>query len=253
MKLIIVFCLTGLILFPSVAISSEEYSNIFFEANQAYNKGEYEKAISLYEKLPELGIRNGLIYYNIGNCYYRNGEIGKAILNYRKSELYNPRDEDLIANLTYARQNVKDKVEVSSSKILKRIFFWYYDLNWRELFILFLIFNGIFWTSAILNLFKPLVLLRTLLFVFLFIMLLTGISTAARFYTLKNLKDGVIIFREVSVRSGNSINNIVLFNLHEGTEIEILDEKNDWLKIKLPHIQQEMKGWVERKYVGMIN
>jgi len=252
MKVIVILFLIFSILILSLANSSDGYSNIFMEANQAYNKGEYQKAISLYNRLLESGIRNGLIYYNIGNCYYRNGEIGKAILNYKKSELYNPRDEDLRANLNYARQNIKDKVERSSSKIIERIFFWYYSLNCKELFILFLIFNGIFWISAISNLFNPKLPLRVSVFVFFFIMLLTGVSAGTKFYALRNLKDGVVISKEVSVRSGNGINNTILFKLHEGTEFEILDENHDWLKIRLPNGRNEIKGWVQREFVGIV-
>ena len=253
MKMLAILFIISLILVPFLADSSDEHSDIFLEANHAYNKGEYEKAISLYNRLLESGIKNGLIYYNIGNCYYRSGEIGKAILNYRKSEIYNPRDEDLRANLNYARQNIKDKVEEGRLKIYERVFFWYYSLNCKELFILFSIFNGIFWISAIFNLFKPLAFLKISVFVFLFIMLLTGFSVAAKFYALRNFEDGVVISKEVSVRSGNGINNAVLFKLHEGTEIEILDGNHDWIKIRLPHSPREMKGWMEKKFVGIIS
>ena len=242
-----------MILIPSFADSSEEHSNIFLEANQAYNKEDYSSAISLYEKLLGQNLRNGLIYYNLGNCYYRTGEIGKAILSYRRSELYNPRDEDLKANLNYARKNTRDKINTGNPKILESIFFWYYNLNCKELFILFLILNGLFWSLAAFRLFKPSALLRTIVLVLLFTAILTGISAASKVYALKSLRSGVLISKEISVRSGNGINNPAIFKLHEGAEFKILDNSDGWLKIKLPHNSSEMKGWVEKKFVGIVD
>lgn len=253
MKIFIVFFLIFIMLIPMLALSSDEPSNIFLEANQAYNKGDYNRAISLYERLLNSGIRNGLLYYNLGNCFFRKGETGKAILNYKNGKLYNPRDEDLTANLNYARQNIKDKTEVKDSGIHRRLFFWYYSLNLKELFLIFLVFNGIFWISVILKLFKPLPFLRAIFFVSLFLMLSGGISAATKFYVMENFKDAVVLAEEISVRSGNSSNDTILFKLHEGTEIEILDESNGWLKIKLPQDSKDMRGWVEKQFVGVVD
>ena len=242
-----------MILIPSFADSSEDNSNIFLEANQAYNKGDYNRAISLYEKLLGENLKNSLIYYNLGNCYYRTGEIGKAILSYRRSELYNPRNEDLKANLDYTRQSIRDKINTGSHGIPESIFFWYYNLNFKELFILFLIFNGLFWSLATFRLFKPSAILRTIVSILLFITILAGASAVSKIYALKTLNYGVVISKEISVRSGNGINNPALFKLHEGAEIEILDNSDGWLKIKLPHSSSEMKGWVEKKFVGIVD
>ncbi|OGL39707.1 MAG: hypothetical protein A3C43_05280 [Candidatus Schekmanbacteria bacterium RIFCSPHIGHO2_02_FULL_38_11] len=252
MKVFVLFFLFSIMLISLPVFSSDEPSNIFLEANQAYNKGDYDGAISLYEKLLNSGIRNGLLYYNLGNCYFRKGETGRAIFNYKNGKLYSPRDEDLTANLNYARQNIKDRTEIKDPEIRRRIFFWYYSLNLKELFMIFLVFNGIFWISAILKIFKPLPLLRAVFFVSLFIMLSSGISAATKFYVMENLKDGVVLAEEVSVRSGNSSNDTILFKLHEGTEIEILDESDGWLKIKLPHGSKDMRGWVEKGFVGIV-
>ncbi len=248
----LLFLASVILIFPLVC-SSQEPSGTFFEANQAYNKGDYDRAISLYEKLLGSGESNGLLYYNLGNCFFRKGELGKAILNYRKSELYNPRNEDLKANLSYVRQSIKDKVEAGGGGVRKRIFFWYYDLNLKEIFIFFLIFNWIFWVSAILKLFKSFTLLKAIFFISLFLMLMSGISAATKIYEMENFKDGVVLAEEVSVRSGDSITDTVIFNLHEGTEIEILDSSDGWLKIRLPHGSKDMRGWVERKFVGVVD
>ncbi|OGL47818.1 MAG: hypothetical protein A2W05_09340 [Candidatus Schekmanbacteria bacterium RBG_16_38_10] len=248
----LLFLASVILIFPFLC-SSQETSSMFLDANQAYNRGDYDRAVLLYQKLLDLGTRNSLLYYNLGNCFFRKGELGKSILNYKKSELYNPRNEDLKANLNYVRQSIKDKIEVRGDGIRKRFFFWYYALNLKEIFIFFLIFNGIFWILAVLKLFKSFPFLRAVFFVFLLLMLVSGISAATKFYEMENFKGGVVLAEEVSVRSGDSITDTVIFKLHEGTEIEILDERDDWVKIKLPHGSKDMRGWLEKKFVGIVH
>src|SRR5262249_8174739 len=48
------------------------------------------------------GYRNGAVYYNLGNAYFRAGEYGRAIAAYRKAKPYRPRDPYLEANLRQA-------------------------------------------------------------------------------------------------------------------------------------------------------
>ena len=43
------------------------------------------------------------IYYNLGNSYYKNKNIAKAVLNYERALLMNPGDADIRFNLEMAR------------------------------------------------------------------------------------------------------------------------------------------------------
>ena len=56
------------------------------------------------EKLPN-------VYYNLGNSYYKIGEIAKAVLNYERALLLQPGNADIRANLEVARAKTIDKVE----------------------------------------------------------------------------------------------------------------------------------------------
>ena len=51
----------------------------------------------------ERGHLNGHVFFNLGNTCIRLGELGRAILNYKKASVLLPRDGDLKANLQYAR------------------------------------------------------------------------------------------------------------------------------------------------------
>ena len=56
----------------------------------------FEKAAFRFERLvAEGGVRNGKLFYNIGNIHFLLGDIGRAILNYRRAGLYIPNDPNL--------------------------------------------------------------------------------------------------------------------------------------------------------------
>jgi tetratricopeptide (TPR) repeat protein len=46
-------------------------------------------------------VNNPYIYYNLSNAYYRNGNLGKAILNIEKALRLAPRDREIKNNAEY--------------------------------------------------------------------------------------------------------------------------------------------------------
>jgi tetratricopeptide (TPR) repeat protein len=220
----------------------------FMEANKYYKEEKYNEAALLYEDLIGSGINNGEIYYNLGNSYFKMGLLGKAIFNYRLAELYLPRDEDLKANIKYARQLTKDRMEVKQFlPFLKEFCFWYSKLNLKELLIVFLIFNGLFWTLATIKIFWKKDHQNQILLINLALVLVLGCSLALKLYNCAHKTGGVVLAREITVRAGNGINNTALFQLHDGAEFEIIEQDEDWIKIEL---EDGKRGWVKSNWVG---
>ena len=62
------------------------------EAEVAYTKEDYGKAIELYEGLLKTHGESAEIYYNLGNAYYKENKIAPAILNYERALLLDPGD-----------------------------------------------------------------------------------------------------------------------------------------------------------------
>lgn len=81
------------------------------EAEVAYTKEDYGKAIELYEGLLKTHGESAEIYYNLGNAYYKENKIAPAILNYERALLLDPGDGDIRFNLQLARQKSVDKIE----------------------------------------------------------------------------------------------------------------------------------------------
>ena len=50
-------------------------------ANRLFQTGNYADTTRIYEQLLAQGVEDSTVYYNLGNAYYRQGDLGRAILN----------------------------------------------------------------------------------------------------------------------------------------------------------------------------
>ena len=120
-------------------IDSEQVSGFYTEAVTMFRKANelaltnpekakmlYQSSVMRFERIAEDGgIKNGKLYYNIGNAYFRMNDLGMAILNYRRAETLIPGDTNLQHNLQYARSRRTDRIEEEQKTIvLKTLFFF---------------------------------------------------------------------------------------------------------------------------------
>lgn len=89
---------------PSGEWPAARAQQTFLEAGQAYDQGRLADAVRAYETLREHGLRFQELFYNLGNAYFRQGDLGRAIVNYRRAWVMDPGDPDTQANLRYALQ-----------------------------------------------------------------------------------------------------------------------------------------------------
>jgi tetratricopeptide (TPR) repeat protein len=90
------------LLLVAAAAGAAGPSQQFLEAGAAYNAGRFEEAARLYEEILAGGYAAPALYFNLGNACYRQGKVGKAVLNYRKAWQMSPRDPEIVANLRFA-------------------------------------------------------------------------------------------------------------------------------------------------------
>lgn len=80
----------------------------FFHGNQLYGEAKYADAAAEYEKVLATGVESPALYFNLGNAYFKTGDIGQTILNYERARQFMPGDPDLRANLNFAREQSGD-------------------------------------------------------------------------------------------------------------------------------------------------
>jgi tetratricopeptide (TPR) repeat protein len=237
---------------PSRVTAEQEQDaihSLLFLANQAYLEDRYEEAAGHYESIVEAGHLNGHVFFNLGNTYVRLGELGRAILNYKKASVLLPRDGDLKANLQYARSLAKDRIEEPSPSLWNTLAFWYFGMNLGELLIALVIMNLLFWSSAIFNLYRSSEWAKWSLWLSLLLTLLLGASAGMKARESFRNAGGVLLEDEAPVRAGFSRNDTTLFVLHEGAEFTILDEEQGWWKIA---IVDGKKGWLAAPSGGRV-
>lgn len=76
----------------------------FLAAGQAYEAGNWGRAVALYEGLMARTGVSAPLCYNLGNSYAQNGQTGKAILQYERALLLAAGDADSRHNLRKLRQ-----------------------------------------------------------------------------------------------------------------------------------------------------
>jgi tetratricopeptide (TPR) repeat protein len=204
----------------------------------------FEEAIAAYRELLRDGVENGKLYYNLANAYFRIADVPRAILYYRLAQRLLPRDDQVAANLAFARSRVTDSIEATpTSRLLRQLFFAHYAWSVRERTAAAAACYAIAWLLLSARLWLP---HRTLT-----IAGVAGLaaSAALAYSAFAQTHDdhqrpiGVLAGAEVVVRKGDGETYEPQFNrpLGPGIELRLLESRDHWLRIELP---DGKTGWV---------
>jgi tetratricopeptide (TPR) repeat protein len=221
---------------------ASDTSGAFDSANKLYGQGKFAEAAGAYEKLIQTGTVSSAIYFNLGNAYFKSGQLGRAVAAYRDAELISPRDPEVRANLQFVRGQVQGAT--LSSTTMQR---WLASLTvneWTKL------------TAAVLWLWLSLFVLiqwkpawRQPLRAFLWSGGLVTVALAgllAMACTNNSTKSAIIVSHEVLIHNGPLDEAPGNVTIHDGAEASVVDTKNDWLQIRL---DGNRIGWVRRDQV----
>lgn len=200
------------------------------QADSAYNKKNFQDALFYYQAAAEKDGVSSDLYYNMGNTYYRLGDLGHAVLNYRRALALDPSNEEARLNLEFVRTKITDKPEDDSTflrNVHLKIVSWMSPDAWA-------------WTSMgvfalmigliAIYLFAPSVNARKVGFFGAFVMLFIFIYTLYVAWSSANAYNGngravvtapVTNLRSTPASSNSSADKVV--PIHEGTELIILD------------------------------
>ena len=219
---------------------AQGWEDAFFKANSAYREGRYAEAARRYRLLIRSGHENGHIYYNLGNACFRQGKLGRAILNYERARRFIPRDADLNFNLAHAREQRRDAVPETRG-VTETAFFWLASLSLSEILWGFAVLNLLFWGILVVRVFtRP----EWSYYVFLVLLagwLAAGFSLGLKWHEEATDNRAVILLPEVSVLAGPDTRDTVLFKLHEGTVVYRERSEDGW---SLIHLSDKKRGWV---------
>ena len=217
------------------------------QANQFYNQNQFREAAEIYERTIVGDVKNGYLYYNLGNIYFRMGNLPKAILNYVKAQNLLPRNEDVEANLEYAVRQTVDPLDGRKPHSLESVLFWVRDLSLREHRVALFWINLVFWIVMAVRLRLQSPSTQSARNIMLALLLLALVSTGFRWHQETRRSIGVILPQEIDVHSGWDATTVILYQLHQGALVSISQEKGNWLEIELPNGK---KGWISRSGIA---
>lgn len=240
------------LLFMLSALSSFSI-NLADTAATAYAKQNYKKAIDMYETLLAEGRTSYKLHYNLGNAYYKNNQIGKAIYQYELAKKMQPNDKDIQNNLVIANSKTIDKIDAKENMFagaIKGNIFTLTSLNgWAWLSILsLLIVAGLFalYFSGTTFMLKRFGFLTGGLFMLIFFFCMSAGYAAKR--ELQNKSQAIILAPELKVHEAPDEKSKFKFTLHEGTKVNVLSLENDYAAIQLANGNE---GFVKVKELGL--
>ncbi|UCD37717.1 MAG: tetratricopeptide repeat protein [Fidelibacterota bacterium] len=225
---------TFMLVVTCILSAGQSEDEIYRRGMEAYQNEQWSLAIQEFESILRRGYQAEVLYYNLGNAYYRGGDVAGAVWAYEKALKLNPNDADARYNLVLANLRVEDRIDIPEIPFYIRLYRGmresFTPAEWiRWVSIVLLVTGLLFALSRFLQrrwLAWP-VLPGTIAAVLIFLFALDSIITTSR------TREGIIYSPAVTVYSAPSERSTKLFELHEGLKVTILEQSEGWYQIEL--------------------
>lgn len=217
---------------------------IWRSANTRYANGDYAGASEMYESLVARGVKSDALFYNLGNAYFKDGELGRALLFFYRAERINPLDEDIRHNLKLARAQRKDPLmDEERDDVVSHVrrlllavpYGWVFSLA-----AVLILVATLLWTQLVLQM----RVVRARAYTASACLLVSGLLVFIAFahHALRyDSHEAVVVSPAVEVRAGPSNQEPTVFQIHEGLPCIMMEFAEDWVRIRLAN---GYNGWV---------
>jgi len=211
--------LTGFAIFllvnTSALFAQASMESLVEQGNEAYNQGDYRKAIAFYEQTLSMGRHSAALYFNLGNAYYKLNDVAESVYYFEKAQQLNPKDENILVNSAFAKNMTIDSIEELPQSQIEQFKNQLYGLSsldtWSVITVVLLLFLGSFSITFSID------------------------------QENKNTHYAILFSPEIEIWSEPNQQGEFLFTLHEGTKFQLLDDLEDWQKIR---IANGSEGWI---------
>ena len=228
-----------------IPVSTTPDAAPFEAANKLYEERKFPEAAGGYETILKSGAASPALWFNLGNAYFKSGQIGHAIVAYRRSEQLTPRDPDVKANLRFARNQVQGPtfraprwrqvvggISLNEWSVSTAVGVWLTLLSLAA--------------ASLRPDLKPFWLPFAKIFGLLTLIQAAGLATSLA----ANSPDlAVVTAREVTVRNGPLEESASSFTANDGAELLVIDHKDDWLQVTDGN---RRVGWLKRSDAALL-
>lgn len=228
------------------SFSARAQDESFQKAQTAYDNGRYAEAVLLYDGLLNEGVDNPEVHYNLANACFKDSDLPKAILHYRRAWYDLPRDPDIKANLHFAL-NASGAIE-HNPNFLERIFS---ALSYQEWVLVAT--TGYLLLSLLLLLLLVLKSSRRLLFKLCLIpgsMILLATFGWIQWRQLQATPEWVVMKTEATVLFGPVEGSKAHFKLPIGALVRQCSiSPKGWVEVEY----DEKQGWLNTEYITPVS
>lgn len=247
---------TSILLLTGAALASARSSaddDLLNEGARLYQEQQFEAALDIYREALSTDATSGPLLYNVGNAYFRTGQIGEAIRYYEKAARKIPDHPKVQHNLHIARQNIDQPIPSIPPPFWQR--WWHQLVRLLGARGLFLVGLGAYIPAVGLIGYRiwrghRLSRLWKLTTVFLLTVSAAGIGSGLFASWQKSTHERAVVISPEAVLYGDpAANSTVTRSIPEGTVVYVNEELPEWQHIRLPN---GAAGWVEATRLGDI-
>jgi len=197
----------------------------FRQANEYYKTANYQQALDSYYKIKN---KNSAVYFNIGNCYFKLNQKGRALYFYRLAKSINPLNSKINENIRMVRTARQDKFLTKKNTLSALIENFINSYSLRFAFILFSLF---LWLTCIFTVLR--IFYKKRIFTILIIVNLLILFGAFIFLSFKLFEpdEAILIENNVSLKAEPLENAAELAKLNDATEVKIINYLKNWVEV----------------------
>jgi hypothetical protein len=246
-------------------LTSDQRREVLVEAQRDYDRGitqlrsdpataksAFQSAAQRFQLAADSSSDNGVLLYNLANAHLQSGDVGRAILNYRRAARLMPGDARLQSNLDYARTLVRSQIAPSGSRsLVNALLTWHHRTSTKARWMMFAACYTALWIALVIRQRRSIGGLTAVVAICAILAIAVGVSVASDVLGWGRAAAGVILIDDVTVRKGNGIGFEPQFSqsLHSGTEFELIEQRGEWLNVRFP---DGKTGWFESHVAELV-
>jgi tetratricopeptide (TPR) repeat protein len=242
-KQLILFLILCFVIGFTLSLSAEGFADAYAKGNGLYEEGRYPEALDAYLAVEKEGA-HWMLFYNIGNCYYKLNDFVKAKIYYLRARRLKPFEPSISKNIDIVDKRFSDKIEARKPDFLSRV-----ALRIETFISINVVSVALLLSVIILNVFIFILIRkgksRALVYGVSFSLVIMLLIAGYHIYRTgkQNLRNSAVIVKAgTELRSGPGENNTILFKVNPGLTVKIIEKSRNWLQVSA---SMQVAGWLQ--------
>lgn len=204
--------------------------------------------LSVYNDFKSEGKMNGMLCYNIGNCYFNLKQIGYAVYYYKLGLQLLPGNDMIRENLTVAIEKRHHPMDAEPRTVLETLLFFHYKMSTAKRIQGLIFFSWLTAVIILILLFQNRTLLKYLSAISFTFVVCLSLSLIFEYYHPEH-KGVMIQTANARKDAGQGFAPIAPTPLGEGTLVRIIGHDEEWYQVQ---ISGDRKGYIKKEFIKLI-